>query len=111
MKGFSVTYERWSEADIEAGDTDDRGYVIEGVTLREAIQGGLGLVDPSWAGYCEANDSRPAFVRWLTCYDWNKYTHEWFETGIDETRALHIPDSVTAASRRRIARLFRIRGA
>ena len=111
MKGFSVTYERWSEADLEAGEPGDGGYIIKGATLREAIQEGLGLVDPSWAGYCEANDSRPALMRRLTCYDWNKYTHEWFETGIDETRALHIPDSVTAASRRRIARLFRVRGA
>jgi hypothetical protein len=106
MKDFRVTYERWDEAALEAGDTDDRGFVIEHATLREAIQLGLEAHEPSWLGACEPSDSRAEHARWLSFYDWNEGTHERYTTGIIEERALHIPARVTPSSRRRIVRLF-----
>lgn len=108
-KGFSVTFERWDEESVEAGDTDDRGFVIEDVTLGDAIRLGLDARDPSYLGHCEPNDSRRDQVRWLSFYKWNDGTCDYFTTGVEETRALHIPDHVTGASRRRIVRLFNIR--
>lgn len=105
-KNFAVTYERWSEADAEAGDTDDRGYVIEDCSLTDAIRLGLEVRYPDWAGACEPSDSRADHARWLTFYRWNDGTREYYRTGIEEQRSLHIPDDVTAASRRRIVRLF-----
>jgi hypothetical protein len=106
MKKFSVTFERWDDEAIEAGDTDDRGFVIENVSLRDAIQLGLEYRCPSWAGACEASDSRQEQARWLTFYNWNDGTREFYETGIVEQRSLHIPDKVTPSSRRRICRMF-----
>lgn len=106
MPKFSVTYERWNEADIEAGDTDDRGFVIEDCSLRDAVQLGLEAREPSWLGHCEPSDSRPGHAHWLSFHKWNDGTREYYETGVVEDRALHIPDSVTTASRKRIARLF-----
>ena len=50
-------------------------------------------------------------VRWLTFHEYNAGTCEYYMDGVDETRTLHIPDSVTDASSRRIARLFRVKGA
>ena len=106
MKRFSVTFERWNEEAAEIGETDDRGFIIENVSLRDAIQQGLEYRDPSWAGSCEASDSRHEFARWLTFHNWNDCTRENLETGIEESRSLHIPDCITPSSRKRIARLF-----
>lgn len=106
MAKFSVTFERWNEAATEAGETDDRGFVIENVSLRDAIRLGLEYRCPSHAGACEASDSNHANARWLTFYKWNDCTRENLETGIEETRSLHFPDQITASTRRRIARLF-----
>lgn len=64
MKKFSVTFERWTPEDAEYGETDDRGFVIENVSLRDAIQLGLEYRCPSWAGACEASDSRHEHARW-----------------------------------------------
>jgi hypothetical protein len=106
-KNFSVTFERWSHDDVEAGDTDDRGYVIEDCSLTDAIRLGLEYREPSWAGACEPDSTGcPDDVRWLTFYRWNDGTREYFETGTEEQRSLHIPDHVTAALRSRIVRLF-----
>ena len=110
MKGFSVTFERWTHDDIESGDTADRGFVIENVSLRDASRLGLELYQPSHAGYCEPNDSRIDCARWLSFPNWNDCTRENLETGISEERALHFPESLSAASRARIARLFNAYG-
>lgn len=107
---FSVTYERWDEAATEAGDTDDRGFVIEDVSLRDACRLGLEYREPSWSGACEPSDSRVDCARWLTFYQWNDCTRDQIERGISESRSLHFPDSLTPSSRRRIARLFNAYG-
>lgn len=110
MPLFSVTYEQFDESDIEAGDTDKRGFVVEGVSLREACRQGLEYRQPSWAGACEPSDSRVDHARWLTFYDWNEGTRDRIERGIHESRSLHFPESLTPSSRRRIARLFNAYG-
>lgn len=109
VTGFSVTFERWDNAAVEAGDTDDRGYVVQGVSLTDAVRLGLEVREPAWVGPCEPSCSDMACARWLLFSNWNKDTHEYFRTGITEDRALHIPDQVTTASRKRIARLFGVR--
>jgi len=106
MKKFSVTYERWTEDDIEHGEASESGFVIQDTTLTDAIRLGLEYRYPSWSGPYEPNDSRADHTRWLSFYDWNEETREYYETGIREERALHIPDSVTPSSRKRIVRLF-----
>lgn len=112
MTGFSVTFERYfphaDEDDI--CDADERGFVIEDVSLRDAMSLGLEYREPSWAGACEP-DSYPANgVRWLTFDKWNDCTRENLERGISESRSLHFPAKITESSRRRICRLFGAHG-
>lgn len=111
MNGFSVTFERFlphNEGE-EICEADETGFVVQDVSLRDAIRLGLEYARPDWCGVCEP-DSYPArFVRWLSFYQWNDGTRDRIERGITETRALHIPDNVTEASRRRICRLFGLR--
>jgi hypothetical protein len=106
VKGFSVTFERWDDAAAEAGDTNDHGFVIENVSLSDAMRDGLEYLKPEWSGFCEANEYPVRAPQWLTWPNWNENTREWYETSIIESRSLHIPEGVTSASRRRIARLF-----
>ena len=98
MAFFSVTYEIWSVEAIEAGETDDRGFVSEHVSLRDAIEEVGGRVD-------EANEWPVRSPRWFTNYafDANPFTGE------TEQRSLHIPENVTPASRRRLARLLGVK--
>lgn len=99
---FSVTYELVSDESAQHGDAFERGYAAEGVCLRDAlaelhatrsarVDSPLGV----------ALDSHPC-TRPRAVYVHNGM--EW-DTGVFETRALHIPDNVTASSARRIARL------
>lgn len=105
-KRFAVTFERWTEEAIERGATDDRGFVIQDVSLGDAIRLGLEYSRPEFAGFCEPSDSRLEHMRWLSFTEWNSGTRDQLHTGICEERALHIPDHVTAASRIRIAKLL-----
>lgn len=100
---FAVSYERWNEDALNAGDTDDRGMVVENVSLTDAIRLGLEVRDPSWINTPEANEYP---IRWLTFSDWNGGTRDYYESGVEESRSLHIPDEVSDSSRRRICRLF-----
>jgi hypothetical protein len=107
--GFSVTYERWTYEDAEHGDTADRGFVIENVSLRDAMRQGLEYQHPGWSGACEADCypvTRNNPPRRLTFYRWNECTRENLETGISESRSLHFPAHITPSSAVRIARLF-----
>jgi hypothetical protein len=106
VTGFAVTYERWSDRDAEIGETDDRGFVIKDVSLRDAMQLGLEYSQPDFSGFCETNEYPVRAPQWLTWNNWNDCTRDQFEHGIVESRSLHIPDKITKASRRRIARLF-----
>ena len=103
---FAVTYEIVTEESTADGDAAERGYVCEGVTLREAIDAFTGTrtnrVDSSSG--IEANEYPVRAPRWFTINNGMEY-----ETGEYESRSLHIPEGVTAASRRRIARLLGVR--
>jgi hypothetical protein len=101
-KEWNTTYERWTEADTEAGETNDKGFSLENVTIREAIED-VGGVNASYS----ANEYPvTGNVRWLTNNSYNEGTHEYFTTGIEEQRSLHIPDHITPSSRLRLARLL-----
>jgi hypothetical protein len=112
MRGFSVTFERYlpHDDDEDVCEPDDIGVVVHDVTLRDAMRLGLEYTRPDWAGQCEADCYPPRGARWLTFPAWNEGTREEIEQGISEARSLHIPDSVTDASRGRIVRLFQAYG-
>jgi hypothetical protein len=111
MQGFSVTFERYFPHDDgeDICDADERGFVIENVSLRDAVRLGLEYRDPSHAGFCQADSYPMHDVRWLTFYKWNECTRENIERGITEDRSLHFPDTMTESSRQRICRLFGLR--
>jgi hypothetical protein len=112
-KGFSVSYERYLShpEGEEICEADERGFVIEDVSLRDALRLGLECPKPDWAGPCDADCYPVNGARSLTFYQWNDCTRENIEQGIEEMRTLHLPDSLTEASRMRILRLFRVPGA
>lgn len=94
--GFSVTFEDWSEDAIEAGEPDDHGYLVAGVSLRDAVQ--------EFGSEAESAN------------EWPVREPRWFDvdetcivTGITRRKSLHVPEQVTGASRRRIARLLGLR--
>ena len=99
---FSVTYEILTPESAESGEVEETGFILENATLREAAAEVFGTRTSRCGGVecVEPNDSRIGEARWITVYHGMEY-----ETGAHENRALHIPDHVTAASRRRIARL------
>jgi len=103
MPRFSVTYEIWDEAACEAGDTDERGYALEDGTLREAVVAvrETRTNELDGAESVERSDSQVESARWISVCCGTE-----FRTGARETRSLHIPDQVSASSRRRIARLL-----
>lgn len=102
MAKFTVTYEIWDESAAEAGETDDRGVELENGSLREAIDAVLSTRTNKVSGVecVEPSDSRIEHARSITVANGMEY-----ETGAYEYRTIHIPDSVSSASRRRIAAL------
>lgn len=105
MIQFTITYEIITEASAEDGEAADAGFVAERLNLREA----LGYVTATESCHCsqsgvEASDSRVEQARWITVYNGANYL-----SGNCENRSLHIPETVTASSRRRIARLLGVR--
>ena len=99
---FSVTYEIVTPESAEGGEADEQGFICEAETLRDALtdlhRTRTNMVD---SGQGIETDSSPC-VRARSVAVFNGME---FETGAYETRALHIPLTVTAASSRRIARL------
>ena len=96
---FSVTYNIVSNE----GDFNESGFVAEDVGLRDAIGelfdtrtahcGGVESIEPS--------DSDVGSARWFTVNNSMEYL-----TGECESRSLHLPKSITRASRIRLARLI-----
>jgi hypothetical protein len=99
---FPVTYEIVTPESAAEGDADERGYIEDGARLRDALEAfrqtrtcqvdGIQSIEPD-SHPCE----RP---RWFTVNNGPE-----FDTGARESRSLHIPETVTRASARRIARL------
>ena len=99
---FNVTYEIVTEASAAEGDVDERGFISEGVRLRDAIADVQATRTNQVDGVecVECSDSNPDDARWVTVYNGMEYV-----TGAHESRSLHLPDNLTSATRRRIARL------
>ncbi len=99
---FSVTYEVVTEESAELGDAEERGVVGEFARLKDAIEafqgdGGVHVDGPRAIEPDSVPCERP---RWITCI-WGQN----FQDGSERSTSLHIPESVTAASARRIALL------
>lgn len=87
MNKFNVTYEIVTPKSAEQGDVAARGFIVEDVSLREALR----ECDPT-------QDSGS----WFDEVDGRTN----YRTGAVETRSLHPPRSITKASYRRLARLL-----
>jgi hypothetical protein len=108
--GFSVTFERYLPHDEgeEICEPDERGYVIQDVSLTDAIRQGLDFFRDNYA-HCEPNCFPLRGVSWLTFDNWNDCTRDQIERGINESRSLHFPASLSDASRARVCRIFGIK--
>jgi len=96
---FNVTYDIVTPESSEHGDYAESGFIAESATLRHAI------TELHQTRTCKVDgvsaietDSIPCSVRIINGTE--------FETGAVESRTLHIPCTVSAASARRIARLL-----
>ena len=95
---FNVTYEIVTQESAEHGDAEERGFVSENNTLRDAV---ADLFDIRQAITCiEADEAPVTSPRWITVYGGMND-----RDGSFESRSLHIPDNVTTSSRMRIWRL------
>lgn len=94
---WAVTYEIVTPESAEQGEANERGYAEHGCTLREAVAYMCG------EGGLEASDSEAGLARWLTAYN----TDEDYATGAETSHSLHIPERITASSRRRLYWLLR----
>ena len=97
---FSVSYSLVSNE----GDLNESGFVAENVRLRDAI----GELFDTCTAHCggvesiEPSDSDIGSARWFTVNNSMEYL-----TGEHESRSLHLPESITRASRIRLARIIR----
>ena len=96
MAKFNVTYENITPESAEHGDAESRGFIAQGVTLREALE------QVTLGSHVEANCSPVADPHWFTFYAHN-YD---YITGETENRSLHLPDSLTESSKQRIAKFI-----
>ena len=98
MRGFSISFERYTEESVENGDAEERGMLAEDLSFREAVAELLDL---------DAWDVIEGDGRHFTAYQGSDaplyYTDE---DDAGEARTLHVPDAVTASSRVRIARVL-----
>lgn len=102
---WNVTYEIWDEESSEIGETDEKGFVVEDVSFKEALEE-VGGIHASYEPDSSGDGSK---VRWLTNDSYNEGTHEYFTTGREEQRSLHIPEHITPSSRKRICKLLGVR--
>ena len=102
---FNVTYDITTPESAENGDYKESGYICEGVSLREAIDCFYETRASQCAGIIDINANEwPAInPSWITVDNGGEYL-----TGAYESRSLHLPDSVTPSSKRRICRLLGI---
>lgn len=97
MNAFSITYETITHESAEYGDAEDSGFVDEGLTLREAMDA------LRWyrGSHVEADSYPLARPRWFTFYE----VETDYATGETKNVSLHLPETLTDSTRRRIARL------
>jgi hypothetical protein len=92
MARFNVTYEIITPESAEDGEAESMGFVCQDVTLREAVEA---------MGRAATEDSG----RWFTH---TEYGHD-YATGAEESRSLHPPRGISAASYGRLCRLLGVR--
>ncbi len=102
MARFNVTYEIVTPESAEIGDSDESGFIGEGMTLRDAIEA---LHDTRTSGCngvesIECDEMPVRDPRWVTVINGME-----FDTGAQESRSLHLPPELTPSTRRRIARM------
>lgn len=99
---FNVTYEIVTPESAAEGDAEERGFIACGCRLREALQDLHATRTSQVSGVeCVECDSLPCeSPRWVTVTNGMEYL-----TGAQESRSLHIPDNISSAIARRIARL------
>jgi hypothetical protein len=107
MPVFTVTYSIVTEESAADGDYADCGLIGEGLSLRDAVAlvnqtrtsqvGGVASI--------ESDEWPMRSPRSVIVTNGNEYL-----TGDCEERSLHMPDALSDASRRRIARLLGVRG-
>lgn len=112
IKGFSVSFETYTRESVADGDAATRGWVVQGVRLRKAVDELMALdaLDTIEADCYPIN--REHAPRWFTATQGSdRYLYAESDDDEGESRSLHIPDGVTPASRIRIARLLGAHGA
>jgi len=99
---FSVTFEIVTQESAENGDAEERGYICEAEALRDALKDvhSTRTNEVEGCNGIECDSSPCVAPRWVTVSNGME-----FRTGAYESRSLHIPQGVTPASARRIARL------
>lgn len=98
---FSVTFEIVTPEYAEMGDAEERGFIGESLTLREAFEAVNGT-----------RTSRVDCVQSVEPSEWPCVAPSWatvtngmeYETGAYESRSIHFPESLTPSTRRRICR-------
>ena len=98
---FTVTYEIITPESAELGGADESGIISDSVSLHRALHDvfetrtahceGITHIDPS--------DSDIGQARWITIVNGMEY-----QTGAYESRSIHLPDNMTASSRKRLLR-------
>jgi hypothetical protein len=100
---FSVTFDIVTEESAEDGEASKSGYVLESAPLDDAIRSVLTTECNTIDGQTIYANETNGRINWVTV----SHAMNWI-TGEYETRHLHIPKTVTAASTRRIAKLLGI---
>jgi hypothetical protein len=99
---FAVTYAIVTEESAADGEAAEYGELDSGLSLRDAVR----LVHQTRTNQVGGVESIEADEMPVRSPSWIRVCNSMeYLTGAREDRSLHIPDGVTDASRRRIARL------
>jgi hypothetical protein len=99
---FAVTFQTVTEESAETGDYEDQGFIAEGLTLREAIKEASETHDGNSLEIenieASSTDKNP---RWISVYHAPD-----LHTGVQETRTIHLPATMTPSSKKRLIDLL-----
>jgi hypothetical protein len=108
MQKFRVTYEIVTPESSEDGEVEERGFVLPGewnIDLESALKDKTGDYTADLRSALRLCCPSEDCGAWFAESD----GREDYRTGAIETRSLHPPGNITAASYRRLRRLLRIR--
>lgn len=102
---YDVTFERWTDPDAEQEppcEPAESGYLVQAIGLREALE----YIRDEPSSRCSLDSVQPSAswvegARWISWYYGADY-----ETGEALTLSLHLPETMTTASRARLIRLL-----